>query len=411
MPSLNCADGTLSWLTLVGIGEDGVDGLSPQAAEAVQNATLVFGGARHLDLARPLLTGEAQVWPTPFERAIGAVLERRGTPTCVLASGDPMLFGVGASLAAHLGAGEMHVLPAPSTFSLAAAQMGWPLQHVETVSLHGRAEEALLPLLHPGRRVMALTSDGAAPSRIAGMIVGAGFGASRIIVLEALGGPRERMRAALAEDFKLADVDPLNLLAIEIAGSVDARIIPLGAGRDEALFDHDGQITKREVRALALALLSPRRGEHLWDVGAGSGSVGIEWMLFHPSMRATAIEPRADRLERIHANARAMGTPGLMVVQGAVPEALSGLPPPQAIFVGGGATAPGVMDALIAALPSGGRIVANAVTLETEALLVEYRARLGGSLTRLEVSRAGEVGRFTSWRPALPVTLWASTKP
>jgi precorrin-6Y C5,15-methyltransferase (decarboxylating) len=258
---------------------------------------------------------------------------------------------------------------------------------------------------------MALTSDADDSAQIAALLAEAGFGGSALTLLEAIGGHRERIRRTQADSFDLEAIDPLNILAIEVIGGAKARIIPLATGRADDLFDHDGQITKREIRAVTLSLLAPRRGELLWDVGAGSGSIGIEWMLAHPTMRAIAIEPRADRIDKIRRNALSMGVPDLSIITGIAPEALAGLPHPDAIFIGGGATVTGVMDAAIEALASGGRLVINAVTLETEALLLDHHARLGGGLTRIAVSRADPVGGMTGWRSAMPVTIWNWTKP
>jgi len=398
------------WLSVVGIGEDGVEGLGPAARARVAEAEVVFGGPRHLALAAPLIRGRAQPWPSPFDTGLAAVLALRGRPVCVLASGDPFLHGVGATLARRLDPGEMAVLPAPSAFSLAAARLGWALQEVETISLHGRPVEALRPLLHPGARILALTSDGAGPAAAARLLTAGGFGDSRLRVLEALGGPGERVTKAEAAALGGAAFGPLNVLAIEVVAAAGARILPLG-GLDDALFEHDGQITKREIRAVTLAALGPRRGETLWDIGAGAGSVAIEWMLRHPSLRAVAVEARADRADRIRRNAAALGVPALAVVEGTAPAALAGLPVPDAVFLGGGGTDPGVLDAALAALPAGGRIVANAVTLEMQAALIALAGRFGGALSTIAVSRAGPVGGMTAWRPALPVTQWAWTRP
>lgn len=397
-----------TWLSIVGIGEDGVAGLGDRARSAVAAAEVVFGGARHLALARPLIVGEARAWPAPFDA--GAVEALRGRPVCVLASGDPFHHGVGATLARRIDPAEMIVIPAASAFGLAAARLGWALQETETISLHGRDEALIRPLLHPGVRVLALTSDGAAPARIARRLAGAGFGSSRLHVLEAMGGPQERHLTARAADFGERGCAALNVLAIEVASDRGAAMVPL-AGLDDALFEHDGQITKREIRAVTLAALAPRRGERLWDVGAGAGSVAIEWMLRHPSLRAVAIEARADRAGRIRRNAEALGVSGLDVREGAAPAALAGLPRPDAIFLGGGGSDPGVLDAVIDALPPGGRLVANAVTLAMQAILIGAAARLGGGLVTLSVARAAPVGGMTAWRPAIPVVQWSWVKP
>jgi precorrin-6Y C5,15-methyltransferase (decarboxylating) len=399
------------WLSIIGIGEDGVAGLSELAKSHIVSADIVFGGKRHLRLAADIIAGTAMPWPTPFDPDMTAVTAHRGQAVCVLASGDPFLFGVGATLARHVPRAEMHVIPAPSAFSLAASRMGWALADVETISLHGRPRDVIRPLLHPRTRIIALTSDGDDPAHIAQLLNAAGFGASTLTVLETMGGPRERSRTASAEAFDLTGIDALNVLAIDVRSTDDARIIPLATGRKDSLFKHDGQITKQAVRAVTLSQLAPQRGEYLWDIGAGSGSIGIEWMLAHPRMRASAIEPRADRIEAITHNAIIMGVPGLDIVHGGAPEALSALAPPDAIFIGGGATAPGLIDTAMAALHSGGRMVINAVTLETEAVLLSLHANMGGNLIRLSVAMADPVGRMTGWRPAMPVTIWAWVKP
>ena len=399
------------WLTVVGIGEDGAAGLGENARQAIASAEVVFGGARHLALAAGLIAGEARPWPVPFDTTMRDVLALRGKNVCVLASGDPFLHGVGVTLARLVPATEMRTVPAPSSFSLAASRLGWALQDTETVSLHGRPIDLIRPLLHAGARILALTSDGKAPAEIAGLLATLGFGASRLTVLEALAGEDERVRTARADVFDLETFNPLNVLAIEVESAPQARIIPLAAGRADDLFEHDGQITKREVRAVTLSALAPRHGEVLWDIGAGSGSISIEWLLAHPSLGAVAIEADPERAARIRRNASAFGVPHLRVIEGKAPEALAGLPAPSAVFIGGGGSDEGVLDAAIAALPPHGRLVANAVTLEMEALLIARHAELGGHLTHVAVSRAGAVGSMQAWRPALPVMQWSWTKP
>lgn len=399
------------WLTVVGIGEDGVAGLGDEAKRAISGATHVFGGKRHLALAAELIRGEARQWPAPFDSEMRDVVALRSRNVCVLASGDPFLYGVGVTLTRAIPATEMRVLPAPSSFSLAASRLGWALQDVETVSLHGHAIDLIRPLLQPCARIIALTSDGEAPAQIAALVAGSGFGASRLTVLEALGGDSERMRITTADGFDIENINSLNVMALELESAPQARILPLASGLADELFEHDGQITKREIRAVTLSTLAPRRGELLWDIGAGSGSISIEWMLCHPSLRAIAIEHNAERAERIERNAASCGVPGLQLVRGAAPEALAGLPTPDVVFIGGGGSDTGVFDAAIAALRSGGRLVANAVTLEMETLLLARHASLGGELLRLQVSRAAPVGSMTGWRPAMPVTQWSWVKP
>ncbi|HUW74570.1 MAG TPA: precorrin-6y C5,15-methyltransferase (decarboxylating) subunit CbiE [Methyloceanibacter sp.] len=399
------------WLSIVGIGEDGVAGLSAGARDLIASAEIVFGGARHLALAAPLIRGQAKPWPSPFSLAAGEVLGMRGRRVCVLASGDPFFYGVGATLAAHIPPEEMHVAPAPSAFSLAAARMGWALPETVLLSVHGRALDRIRPHLHPGARILALTSDEEEPAAVARLLTESGFGPSTLTVLEALGGDNERLRSAQADAFDVRDIAALNTVAIAVAASPGARLIAYTPGLADDLFEHDGQITKREIRSLTLSALAPKRSELLWDVGAGSGSVGIEWMLADPSLRAIAIEARADRAARVSRNALAFGVPGLQIIEGSAPDALAGLEAPDAIFIGGGASKDGVLDACIAALKPGGRLVVNAVTLETESDLIARHAQLGGALTRIAVSRADPVGNKTGWRPAMPVTQWGWEKP
>ena len=402
---------TRRWLSIVGIGEDGADGLSPVARGLIAGADMVFGGRRHLELAGSLIRGVVRPWPSPFDRAVSEVMEQRGRQVCVLASGDPFSYGVGPLLARHIDPAEMLVVPAPSSFSLAAARLGWSLPDIALISLHGRSLDLIRPHLHPGARVLALTSDGEGPSALAALLADSGFGETRLTVLEALGGPRERVRSARAAAFDLADVAALNVVALEVEAAPGARVLARTAGLADALYEHDGQITKREIRAVTLSSLAPRRGELLWDIGAGAGSVAIEWLLADPSLRAVAIEMNADRAGRIRRNAAAFGVPMLEIVEGRAPEALAGLEPPQAVFVGGGASQLGLVDAVVAALRPGGRLAVNAVTLETEALLFARHGALGGELVRIALARADRVGGRSAWRPAMPVTQWLWSKP
>ncbi|MER9605761.1 precorrin-6y C5,15-methyltransferase (decarboxylating) subunit CbiE [Mesorhizobium sp. M0243] len=402
---------TPKWLTIVGIGEDGLAGLGDEAKQRIAQAEIIFGGKRHLALVASCAKGEPHPWPVPFDAEMADVLALAGRRVCVLASGDPFFHGVGATLARKVKPQEMHVIPAPSAVSLAAARLGWALQDIETVSLHGRPLDLIRPLLQPGARILALTSDSDAPAAIARLLTELDFGASRLTILEALGGPSENRRTARADAFDLENINPLNVLAIEVESGPDARVLPLTSGLADHLFDHDGQITKREIRAITLSALAPKRGELLWDIGAGSGSIGIEWMLAHPSMRTIAIEADPIRAARTGRNAAACGVPGLVVVEGSAPKALARLDTPDAIFIGGGGSDAGVLNAAIKALRPGGRLVANAVTLEMETLLLARHVSLGGDLTRIAISRASPVGAMQAWRPAMPVTQWSWVKP
>ncbi len=434
---------------MIGIGEDGIDGLAAEPRRRIAQAALVVGGARHLALAAPLIRGETLAWPSPLRAAYPAILARRGAPVAVLASGDPNWFGIATALARLVPAAERLCLPAPSAFALACARLDWPLQEVATISFCGRPLDAVLPLLQPGARILALSADAATPAALAALLDRHGFADTRLMVLEALGGPRERVRAGIGPQIDGPEIagpgiagpgiagpgiagpgidgpeidgpgidgpgidgpgiDPLNLVALEV-GSL-GRVVPLAAGLADRLFAHDGQLTKQEIRAVTLAALAPRRGEMLWDIGSGSGSVAIEWMLRHPACRAIAIERRADRAARIGANAAALGVPGLAVVEGCAPAALAGLAPPDAVFIGGGAHDPAVTAAAWAALPPGGRLVINAVTLETEAALIALHGTIGGRLRRLSVERLEPVGGLHAYRPAMTVTQFTAERP
>lgn len=425
------------WLAILGIGEDGVEGLSAAACALIRAARLVVGGARHLALVEGLrptgqpnepphpalaadvgdragVRGDAQkrmVWPKPIADAFPAILGRRGEPVVVLASGDPFCYGIGTLLARAVSPAEIMCVPAPSAFSLAAARLGWALQETATISFCGRPLAALAPLLQPAGRIFALSADAGTPASIASFLRERGFGASRLHVLEALGGRRERIWTTSADDYALDPLDPLNLVAIEVVADPDARIIPLSTGLPDEAFEHDGQITKREIRAVTLSALAPCRGEMLWDVGCGSGSVAIEWMLRSPANHAVGIEQRPERAARAARNAITLGVPDLEVVTGAAPAALAGLAQPDAVFIGGGAQDDRVTQTAWAALRSGGRMVVNAVTIDTEAMLFDACGRLGGTLTRLSVQRLDAIGGRRSFRPAMTVTQWSATKP
>jgi precorrin-6Y C5,15-methyltransferase (decarboxylating) len=397
------------WLSLIGIGEDGIEALSPAARTLLAQAHFVVGGARQLALAGPL-AAETMIWPSPLANAIPKILARRGSPVCVLASGDPFFYGVGTLLGAHVGPQEMQCFPAPSAFSLAAARLNWSLQDCCLMSLHGREFERVIPALQPHAKILCLSWDETTPPRLAKLLCERGFGQSRIVVMEAMGGQRERTRATTAGAFAIDAIDPLNVVALELAATAQSRILPVANGLADSWFETDGQLTKREVRAVTLSSLAPRRGELLWDVGAGSGSIAIEWLLSDPANRAIAIEAREDRASLIRRNGASVGVPHVEIITGTAPEAFAKLPRPQAIFVGGGASDADLLDAAYAALPPGGRLVVNAVTLETEAELARRFKAQGGELLRIEISRGKTLGTFQAWRPALPVTQWSVTK-
>jgi precorrin-6Y C5,15-methyltransferase (decarboxylating) len=393
---------------VAGIGADGWPGLSPQARDAVERAEVIIGAPRQLGLLPAAVSGRRVPLPSPLLPGLpGLIAGHAGQALVVLASGDPMFYGIGTSLARLLGPARLRVLPHPSSVSLAAARLGWPLSDTEVVSLVGRPAELLHPLLQPGRRVFVLTAHESAAADVRALLRARGFGASAVTVLADLGGPSERVDP-VGED--AGPHSRLAVVAIECRLDPAAAPLPRTPGLPDDAFEHDGQLTKREVRALALAALAPVPGQLLWDVGAGSGSIGIEWMRVHPASRAVAVEPRADRRARIARNAAALGVPGLRVVAGSAPAALAGLDAPDAVFVGGGVTAEGVVAACWDALAPGGRLVANAVTIEGQAVLAGWHQRLGGTLTRIGVERAEGLGRMTTWRPALPVVQWSTQK-
>ena len=401
------------WLSIVGIGEDGVDGLSPVARRLVSDAELVVGGKRHLALADGLIRGRKLTWPSPIGEALPEIEKHRGQAVVVLASGDPFHYGVGDLLMRSIPPDETLCLPQPSAFSLAAARLGWSLQEVALVSLHGRALEGIVRHLQPGAHILALSWDGETPAKLATLLQARGFGDSAMTVLERMGGPGEQVRRATARTFALDKVEPLNTIALEIVGPA-AAALSLAPGLDDSLFEHDGQLTKRDVRAITLSALAPRQGELLWDVGLGAGSIAIEWLLRHPSLRAIGVEEGAERAARAARNAAALGTPDLKIVHGHAPAAFAGLPPPDAAFIGGGLGDAGLFEAVWAALKPGGRLVANAVSLGSEAKLIDCFQRHGGELTRLEIAKSGPAGRSGKvfvWRPAAPIIQWRVTKP
>jgi precorrin-6Y C5,15-methyltransferase (decarboxylating) len=395
----------------VGLSAEGLPALLPAARAAIERAELVAGSQRQLALVGALVHRESLVWPTPLSTGIASILARRGRPTCVLASGDPFFFGIGATLAPQLQPGEFVCYPAVSSLSLAAAKLGWPLQDTEIVSLHGRDLQQIVRYLQPGRRVLALAWDHTTAAQLAALLRERGFGASRLHVLELLGGKDERVRSCLARDFALTDIDDLNLLALELEAERDALIIPCRASLPDSAFEHDGQLTKQDIRALTLSALAPRAGARLWDVGAGAGSIAIEWMLSHPACQALAIEREPERCARIRRNAARLGVPSLEVVQAHAPQGFSDLAAPDAIFIGGGGGEPAMFERCWSALCSGGRLVMNAVSLQTEAMMLGWYAAHGGELRRLSIQSADALGSMTGWRPAMPVTQWRVVKP
>lgn len=389
------------WLTIVGIGEDGLSGLSVASREALAKAEIVFGAERHLGLAD--VGARGRPWPVPFD--VAPVLACRGQPIVVLASGDPFYFGAGGSLAAFLMADEWRAEPSPSTFSLAAARLGWRLEEAFCFGLHAAPFERLVPVLGRGARLVCLVRDAHAVGALGRFLVTRGFGATRMWTLFALGGPRENISEHLASDDAPPLVDGPVAVALEIEGGPG---LSRASGLADDLFIHDGQITKRPSRALALSALGPRPRQRLWDVGAGSGSISVEWAL--AGGVADAIETRADRAANIRANALAFGVEHrLAVIEGSAPSAFAALAMPDAVFVGGGLNAE-LFDVLWPLIPKGARLVAHSVTLETEALLTGLQNKYSGELMRMEISHSVPLGRMRSWEASRPVVQWSTVK-
>ena len=398
------------WLAVVGIGEEGLAGLAPAARALVEAADVVVGGVRHLEMVPPS-GAERLRWERPLDRTIETIAGLRGRNVTVLASGDPLWYGVGVALARRFARDEMTIVPHPGAFSLAAARLGWPVADCVTITLHGRPLDTLRLHLTPARRILALSADGGTPRVVAQLLTKLGWGPSRLVVFAHLGGAQESTVEEEARSWGDRPVADLNTIAIECRAGPEARPLSLFAGLPDDAFEHDGQLTKREVRATTLAALAPLPGETLWDVGAGCGSIAIEWLRAGAGRSAIVIERIPARAAVIARNANSLGVPGLRIITGTAPDVLEGLPMPDAIFAGGGITAPGLLPLLWARLRPGGRLVANVVTAEGEARLLDWYMTHGGALARIAISRAEPFGRHRLWRSLAPVTQLAVTKP
>jgi precorrin-6B C5,15-methyltransferase / cobalt-precorrin-6B C5,C15-methyltransferase len=397
------------WLAVVGIGEDGLAGVAPAARALVETAEVLVGGGRHLGMV-PGGSAERLLWQGPLRSTIDAIAARRGQRVTVLGTGDPMWYGIGVTLARRFPREEMTVLPQSSAFSLAAARLGWPLAECATITLHGRPLDTLRLHLAPGRRLLVLSADGETPRAVAELLTRLGWGPSRLTVLAHLGGSREAIVEDEARRWDNRGMPDLNTIAILCRGEPGARALPLLAGLPDDVFEHDGQLTKREVRAATMAALAPLPGETLWDIGAGCGSIAIEWLRVGDGRSAIAIERDPARAAMIARNAAALGVPGLRIVAGVAPDALAGLPQPDAIFIGGGIDTAGLLPLVWASLPCGGRLVANVVTTAGEARLLDWHAKHGGALARIAVSRAEPTGPHHLWRSLAVVTQLAAVK-
>jgi precorrin-6Y C5,15-methyltransferase (decarboxylating) len=398
------------WLSIVGIGEDGLAGVNPIARTLIDRAEVLVGGARHLAMLPPNDAREKLTWTSPIATSIEALLRRRGQPVCVLASGDPMCYGIGVTLTRSVSVAEITIVPVPSAFSLACARLGWSLTEVETLSLCGRDPALLHAVCYPGARLLVLSAGQHTPAIVAEQLTQRGFGQSRIVILERMGGTHERRVEGTAASWDAVAVADLHTIAVTCMADPGVTGFSRLAGLPDAAYHHDGQLTKREVRAITLAALAPVPGQLLWDVGAGCGSIGIEWMRSDARCRAIAIEPHSTRLRYIADNALALGTPNLRIIAGQAPAALQDLPPPDAVFIGGGLTTANLLVTCWQTLRPGGRLVANAVTVESEQMLLQWHNEWGGELTRVAIQRAAPIGKFRGWKAMAPVTQWAVVK-
>ncbi len=401
---------TQKWLSIIGIGEDGLPGLSPIAQSLLAQADIIVGGDRHLSMLPPNDQREKILWASPISKTVEEIINRRGQAVCVLASGDPLCYGIGVTLTRRIPISEMTIIPAPSSFSLACARLGWSLTEVETLSLCGRPSALLQSYIYPGARLLILSEGKNTPGIVAEILTQRGFGNSQITVLERMGGIHERILTSTAAAWQETEIADLNAIAIHCLADPGVIPLPRVPGLPDNAYHHDGQLTKREVRAVTLSTLAPTPGELLWDVGAGCGSISIEWMRTHPRCIAIAVEQNATRLQYIADNAAALGTPHLKIIPGKAPSALQDLPTPDAIFIGGGVTADGLFDLCWQKLRPGGRLVANVVTIEGEQTLFQWYEKVGGSFTRIAIQRAEPIGKFLGWRAMAPVTQWMAFK-
>jgi precorrin-6Y C5,15-methyltransferase (decarboxylating) len=398
------------WLSVVGIGEDGLSGLSSIARTLLDRARVVVGGTRHLAMLPTDDTREKLLWASPLQATVDEIIRRRGESICVLASGDPMCHGIGVTLSRRIPIAEMMIIPAASAFSLMCARLGWALAEVETFSLTNRPAASIALAFYPGARLLVLSADRHTSRKVAELLTQRGFGSSLMTVFERMGAASERRIEGVAAAWNVQDLDDLNAIAIAVAADRETMIFPRTAGLPDAAYLHDGQLTKREIRAVTLSSLAPIPGELLWDVGAGCGSIAIEWMRSHRGCRAIAIERHPTRLQYIAENASNLGVSELQIVAGEAPDALASLPQPDAIFIGGGVTAEALLETCWNALGEGGRLVVNAVTIESELKVLQWHSLQGGELIRIGIQRVGAIGSFQGWKPLAPITQWAVVK-
>ncbi|MEA5575816.1 precorrin-6y C5,15-methyltransferase (decarboxylating) subunit CbiE [Anabaena sp. UHCC 0451] len=398
------------WLSIIGIGEDGIEGLSKIAVSVLNQAKIIIGGERHLAMLPPEDIREKITWKSPFNNSIQEIINRRGESICILASGDPMCYGVGTTIIKHIPISEITIIPASSAFSLACSRLGWNFIEVETLSLCGRPVSLLQSYIDPGAKLLILSEGKNTPKIVAEILTKRSYGDSKITVLERMGGIQERTLTGVADSWQETEIADLNTIAVECIADVGIVGLSRFPGLPDNAFHHDGQLTKREVRAVTLSTLAPLPGELLWDIGAGCGSISIEWMRSNIRCRAIAIEQNANRLNYIADNAAALGTPNLQIIAGKAPEIIQDLPTPDAIFIGGGVTTTGLFDICWNALLPGGRMVANVVTLAGEKTLFEWYEKVGGNFTRISIQRAEPIGKFLGWKGMSQVTQWVAVK-
>jgi precorrin-6B C5,15-methyltransferase / cobalt-precorrin-6B C5,C15-methyltransferase len=398
------------WLTIVGMGEDGWEGLSNRARLAIKSTDVIVGAKRLLAYL-PKTKAEIHDWPQPFSAVVEQIKPLAGRNTVILATGDPMNFGVTRKLLEFIPFEEMNIIPQVSAFSLAAARMGWSLPDCDCFTIHGRPAANVETFIQPNARLIVLTEDGTSVAEVCRRLIARGFGDSTITVLENMGGDAERISNFTANTNPNLDWSPLNVVAVHCIAGPQAKIFPRVAGLPDEAFIHDGQLTKREVRAATLAALAPAPDQVLWDIGAGCGSVSIEWMRSTRGCEAFAIEHNEDRLKMIATNADQLGTPRLNVIAGKAPEVLDGLRAPDAVFIGGGVGNDGVFDKAWQTLNSGGRMVCNVVTIEGEMHLYDLQEKYGGELVRMDVSTLAYVGPYRAMKPRMSVVQWRVTKP
>ena len=398
------------WLSIIGIGEDGVAGLSPIALSCLDKAKIIFGGERHLSMLPADDNSQKIPWKSPFPISITEIISRRGEAVCILASGDPLCYGVGATILKDIPISEITIIPAPSAFSLACSRLGWSLTEVETLSLCGRPVSLLQSYIYPGAKLLILSEGKHTPAIVAEILISRGYGNSQITVLEKMGNVNEDIITDIAANWQEGNIASLNTIAVECVA--DRGIVGLSRfpGLPDDAFHHDGQLTKREVRAVTLSSLAPLPGELLWDVGAGCGSISIEWLRSDKRCRAIAIEQNSTRLNYIADNATALGTPNLQIMAGKALEVIPNLPAPHAIFIGGGVTVPEILENCWNTLLPGGRMVVNVVTLEGEKRLYQWHEKVGGNFTRIAIQRAEPIGKFLGWKAMSPVTQWIGIK-